>query len=137
MKSDIHPENYRMVIFQDAAADTSFLIGSTVETEETGTWTDGNEYPLFKIEISSASHPFYTGTEKIMDTGGRVDRFKKRLEAAAAAPVKKKTAAPAEDKKEEVTETVVEEPAAEVTETVEEVVDAPAETTEPTEEEKE
>lgn len=84
MKADIHPSNYRPVIFEDSAAGVSFLIGSTVETEETGKWTDGSEYPLYKIEISSASHPFYTGTEKVMDTGGRVDRFKKRMEAAAA-----------------------------------------------------
>lgn len=82
MKSDIHPTNYRKVIFQDASADASFLIGSTIETEETGTWTDGNEYPLYKVEISSASHPFYTGNEKVMDTAGRVEKFKARMEKA-------------------------------------------------------
>ena len=84
MKADIHPENYRPVIFEDSAAGVSFLIGSTVETEATGKWEDGKEYPLYKIEISSASHPFYTGTEKVMDSGGRVDKFKKRMEAASA-----------------------------------------------------
>jgi large subunit ribosomal protein L31 len=82
MKADIHPQNYRPVIFEDAAADARFLIGSTVETEETGKWTDGNEYPLYRVEISSASHPFYTGTEKVMDSGGRVERFKQRMEKA-------------------------------------------------------
>ena len=84
MKAEIHPSNYRKVIFEDAAAGASFLIGSTLETEETAKWTDGKEYPLYKVEISSASHPFYTGTEKVMDTGGRVDKFKKRMEKAAA-----------------------------------------------------
>lgn len=82
MKADIHPQNYRPVIFEDAAADAQFLIGSTVDTEETGKWTDGNEYPLYRVEISSASHPFYTGTEKVMDSGGRVERFKQRMEKA-------------------------------------------------------
>lgn len=82
MKADIHPQNYRPVIFEDTGAETSFLIGSTVETEETGKWTDGKEYPLYRVEISSASHPFYTGTEKVMDSGGRVERFKQRMEKA-------------------------------------------------------
>lgn len=82
MKADIHPQNYRPVIFEDAAADARFLIGSTVETEETAKWTDGNEYPLYRVEISSASHPFYTGTEKVMDSGGRVERFKQRMAKA-------------------------------------------------------
>ena len=82
MKADIHPQNYRPVIFEDAGAETSFLIGSTVETEETGKWTDGKEYPLYRVEISSASHPFYTGTEKVMDSGGRVERFKQRMAKA-------------------------------------------------------
>ena len=82
MKADIHPSGYRQVIFQDSKAGVSFLIGSTVETEETAQWSDGQEYPLYKIEISSASHPFYTGTEKIMDTGGRVERFNQRVAKA-------------------------------------------------------
>ena len=82
MKADIHPSQYRHVIFQDSKAEVSFLIGSTVETEETAQWSDGQEYPLYKIEISSASHPFYTGTEKIMDTGGRVERFNQRVAKA-------------------------------------------------------
>jgi large subunit ribosomal protein L31 len=77
MKADIHPE-YREVVFQDVSSDFAFLTRSTVETEETIKWEDGNEYPLVKVEISSASHPFYTGTHKVLDSGGRVDRFKKR-----------------------------------------------------------
>ena len=77
MKSDIHPE-YRTVVFQDTSADTSFLTQSTIETKESIVWEDGNEYPLAKVEISSESHPFYTGQMKIVDTAGRVERFEKR-----------------------------------------------------------
>jgi large subunit ribosomal protein L31 len=77
MKSDIHPE-YQYVVFQDVSAGTSFLTRSTISTKETVTWDDGNEYPLAKVEISSESHPFFTGTMKIVDTAGRVERFEKR-----------------------------------------------------------
>ncbi len=77
MKADIHPE-YREVVFQDLSSDFAFLTRSTVKTKETIKWEDGNEYPLVKVEVSSASHPFYTGKHKLMDTGGRVDRFKRR-----------------------------------------------------------
>lgn len=77
MKADIHP-NYRPVVFMDAAAEFSFLTRSTIETNETIEWEDGNTYPLYKVEISSASHPFYTGTMKIVDTAGRVERFERR-----------------------------------------------------------
>ena len=78
MKKEIHPENYRPVIFQDNSSGTRFLIGSTVATEATDTWEDGNEYPIAYVDVSSASHPFYTGQEKVMDTAGRVERFKAR-----------------------------------------------------------
>jgi large subunit ribosomal protein L31 len=77
MKADIHPE-YREVVFQDLASDFAFLTRSTLSSKETIKWEDGNEYPLIKVEVSSASHPFYTGKHKLMDTGGRVDRFKRR-----------------------------------------------------------
>ena len=77
MKSDIHPE-YREVVFQDLSSDFAFLTRSTATSNETIKWEDGNEYPLIKVEVSSASHPFYTGKHKLMDTGGRVDRFKRR-----------------------------------------------------------
>lgn len=77
MKADIHPE-YRPVVFKDMSSGTSFLTRSTISTSETTTWDDGNEYPLAKVEISSESHPFYTGTMKIVDTAGRVERFEKR-----------------------------------------------------------
>jgi large subunit ribosomal protein L31 len=77
MKADIHP-TYRDVVFQDVTADFSFLSRSTLGSKETIKWEDGNEYPLIKVEISSASHPFYTGKQKTIDTGGRVDKFRKR-----------------------------------------------------------
>ncbi len=82
MKKDIHPEEYRLVIFEDVSCGERFLVGSTIATEETDKWTDGNEYPLKKVDVSSASHPFYTGQEKVMDTAGRVDRFKQRAAKA-------------------------------------------------------
>ena len=82
MKKDIHPENYRAVIFQDNSSGDRFLIRSTVETTQTDTWTDGQEYPLAYVDVSSASHPFYTGQEKVMDTAGRVERFKARAAKA-------------------------------------------------------
>ena len=82
MKKDIHPTNYRPVIFADNSSGITFLISSTVATKEKGTWTDGKEYPLFNLEISSASHPFYTNQEKTIDTAGRVEKFKNRLSKA-------------------------------------------------------
>ncbi len=82
MKSDTHPTNYRTVVFQDSGSGAQFLIGSTVETTET-VKVDGKEYPLYVIEISSASHPFYTGKQTTIDRAGRVDRFKKRTAARA------------------------------------------------------
>ena len=77
MKKDIHP-NYRYVVFQDQSAKFAFLTRSTVQTRDKIVWEDGNEYPLYKLDISSASHPFYTGTQKIVDTEGRVERFMKK-----------------------------------------------------------
>jgi large subunit ribosomal protein L31 len=79
MKADIHPD-YREVVFQDLSSDFAFLTRSTVKSKETIKWEDGNEYPLIKVEVSSESHPFYTGKHKLMDTGGRVDRFKRRYQ---------------------------------------------------------
>jgi len=80
MKTGIHPSNYRTVIFQDAGSGAQFLIGSTVQTEEEGTF-GGKKYPLSIVEISSSSHPFYTGKQTTIDRAGRVDRFKKRTAA--------------------------------------------------------
>ena len=77
MKAGSHPE-YKEVVFQDVSSDFAILTRSTIKSKETIKWEDGNEYPLVKVEVSSASHPFYTGKHKILDSGGRVDRFKKR-----------------------------------------------------------
>ncbi len=82
MKADIHPKNYRQVIFHDNSSGERFLTGSTIETDKTEKWTDGKEYPISFLDVSSASHPFYTGQEKVMDTAGRVERFKARAEKA-------------------------------------------------------
>ncbi len=84
MKSNLHPTDYRPVVFSDEVAGFAFLTQSTAQTTETIKWEDGNEYPLVKVHISSASHPFFTGEEKIIDTEGRVDRFKNRFAAAQA-----------------------------------------------------
>ena len=89
MKKDIHPSDYRPVIFDDSTSGKRFLIASTIATEKTDKWDDGKEYPVFHVEISSASHPFYTGQSKMIDTAGRVDKFKKRA-AAAKSDVSKK-----------------------------------------------
>ena len=90
MRKDIHPD-YRAVVFLDVSSDFKVLTKSTVKAEETIKWEDGNEYPLYKVEISSESHPFFTGTMKIVDTAGRVERFEKRYGR------RKSTDAPAED----------------------------------------
>lgn len=82
MKKDLHPTTYRPVVFQDDAAGFAFLTQSTADTTDTIVWEDGNTYPLVKLFISSASHPFFTGEEKIIDTEGRVDRFEARRKAA-------------------------------------------------------
>lgn len=78
MKKDIHPENYRKVVFKDMSNEYSFLTRSTATSKETVKWEDGNEYPLVKLEISHTSHPFYTGKMKLVDTAGRIDKFKNR-----------------------------------------------------------
>ncbi len=78
MKPDIHP-NYRPVVFQDPSADFAFLTKSTISTSDTIEWEDGETYPLYKVDISSASHPFFTGTMRIIDTAGRVERFERRF----------------------------------------------------------
>lgn len=92
MKKSIHPTNYRPVVFQDLNNGTTFLTKSTVSTEETIA-LDGKEYPLVKVHISSSSHPFFTGEERIVDVEGRVDKFKARAAAAEAARDKRAAAA--------------------------------------------
>lgn len=78
MKKEIHPENYRFVVFKDMSNDYAFLSKSTADAKESIEWEDGNEYPLIKLEISHTSHPFYTGKMKLVDTAGRIDKFKNR-----------------------------------------------------------
>ena len=108
MKTDIHPD-YRPVVFLDTSSGEKFLTRSTVQTDETTEWEDGHTYPLAKIEISSASHPFFTGQMTIVDTAGRVERFERRYgkrrragspEAKAEAEAEAKAKAEAEAKKE-------------------------------------
>ena len=78
MKEGIHPDNYRMVIFKDLTADWRFLGKSCAESKETEKWEDGKEYPVIKVEVSSASHPFFTGKNTLVDTAGRIDKFRTR-----------------------------------------------------------
>jgi large subunit ribosomal protein L31 len=78
MKAEIHPDNYRPVVFQDVSAGKTWLTRSTVQTERTIKWEDGNEYPLYNLDISSYSHPFYTGTQRVVDAEGRIEKFKKK-----------------------------------------------------------
>jgi large subunit ribosomal protein L31 len=80
MKQGIHPENYRFVVFKDMSNGTTFLSKSTAASKETITFDDGNDYPVIKLEISNTSHPFYTGKNMLVDTAGRIDKFKKRYE---------------------------------------------------------
>ena len=80
MKSNVHPDNYRLVVFKDTSCDYSFLTKSTVETKEVIKWDDGKEYPLCKIEISNKSHPFFTGEQNLVDTAGRIEKFNKKYE---------------------------------------------------------
>jgi len=98
MKKDLHPTNYRLVVFEDLNDGTKILTKSTIASEETTKWEDGNEYPVVKVHISSSSHPFYTGQEKLVDIEGRVDKFQARRDAAkkAQAAREAKSAKPAE-----------------------------------------
>lgn len=84
MKKDTHPTNYRKVVFKDISNDVTFVTKSCAETKETITWEDGNEYPLIKMEISAASHPFFTGKMQFVDTAGRIDKFNKKFGKFAA-----------------------------------------------------
>ena len=130
MKKDIHPE-YREVLFHDTSVDEYFLVSSTLNTDQTKEWTDGKTYPYCVLDISSASHPFYTGKQKFVNEGGRVDKFKKRfgdrkkvVAAVEETPVEEVTAA--EVVAEEAAEAPVEEvTAAEVV--AEETAEAPVE----------
>ena len=81
MRQDIHPKNYRLVAFKDMSNEFTFLTKSTAASKETIKLEDGVEYPLIKLEISSTSHPFYTGKMKLVDTAGRVDKFMSRYKS--------------------------------------------------------
>jgi large subunit ribosomal protein L31 len=80
MKKGIHPDSYRLVVFKDMSNQYSFLSRSSAPSKETVKWEDGNEYPLIKMEISNTSHPFFTGQNMLVDTAGRIDKFKKKYE---------------------------------------------------------
>ena len=83
MKPEIHPKEYRLVVFKDMSNDEMFMTRSTANSSETIKWEDGNEYPLLKVEISNTSHPFYTGKSMFVDTAGRIEKFRKRYEKKA------------------------------------------------------
>ena len=120
MKTGIHPQT-REVLFHDVGVDKYFLIRSTVSTTQTKKWEDGNTYPYYVLDVSSASHPFYTGKQKMLDSGGRVKKFQDRFGASGASKPKAKKA------EAKVEETAVEEVAEEVVETpVEQVVEETA-----------
>src|SRR6202000_1699772 len=89
----LHPDNYRLVVFEDLNNGFRFLTRSTAATEESTKWEDGSEYPLIKVHITSASHPFYTGEERVLDLEGRVEKFKARAAAGKAAKDKRAAAA--------------------------------------------
>lgn len=78
MKKEIHPENYRLVVFKDMTNDYTFVTRSCAASSENITWEDGNEYPLVKLDISHKSHPYFTGVQQFVDTAGRIDKFKNR-----------------------------------------------------------
>lgn len=99
MKKGLHPDNYRPVVFEDLNNGFRFLTRSTAAAEETIKWEDGQEYPLVKVHVTSASHPFFTGEERILDIEGRVDKFKARAEAGAKAKEKRAAAAQKQSKR--------------------------------------
>ena len=100
MKKGLHPDNYRLIVIEDLNNGFRFLTRSTAAAEETTKWEDGNEYPLLKVHITSASHPFFTGEERILDIEGRVDKFKARAEAGQKAKEKRAAAAKKQSKRE-------------------------------------
>lgn len=99
MKKSLHPDSYRPVVFEDLNNGFKFLTRSTAASEETVKWEDGQEYPLVKVHVTSASHPFFTGEERILDIEGRVDKFKARAAAGAASKDKRAAAAKKQSKR--------------------------------------
>ena len=101
MKKSLHPDNYRPVVFEDLNNGSRFLTRSTVAADETTKWDDGQEYPLVKVHITSSSHPFFTGEERVLDIEGRVDKFKARAAAGRAAKEKRAASASKESLRQE------------------------------------
>jgi large subunit ribosomal protein L31 len=99
MKKGLHPDNYQLVVYEDLNNGFRFLTRSTAKSDETTKWEDGKEYPLIKVHVSAASHPFFTGEEKILDVEGRVDKFKARAEAGAKSKERRAKAAQKEAKR--------------------------------------
>ena len=128
MRKDIHPE-YREVLFHDKSMDYYFIVRSTLQTDETKEWEDGKTYPYCVLDISSASHPFYTGKQKLVDTGGRVDKFRKRF----GNKTKSKPEAELASDEEPVVQEAAEEPVAEEVEVEEPVVEETTEEVAPEE----
>lgn len=85
MKASLHPTDYRPVVFEDLSNGVRFITKSTIKSDENTKWEDGKEYPLIKLHITSSSHPFFTGQEKLVDIEGRVDKFRARQDAAKKA----------------------------------------------------
>ncbi len=99
MKTNLHPSDYRPVVFEDLSNGFRFLTKSSIKSDETTKWEDGNEYPIVKLHITSTSHPFFTGQEKLIDIEGRVDKFRARQEAGKKAAEEKAVRAAAAKKK--------------------------------------
>ena len=115
MKKEIHPDNYRLVVFQDVSCDYSFLTRSTVKTSDTIKWEDGKEYPLYKLEISDRSHPYFTGKQNLVDSAGRIEKFNRKYKIAADEVVETAEEAPVSEDApaDEVVETAEEAPVSE------------------------
>ena len=97
MKKEIHPDDYRLVVFQDVSCDYSFLTRSTVKTSDTIKWEDGKEYPLYKLEISDRSHPYFTGKQNLVDSAGRIEKFNRKYKISAEETVETPVAKEAEE----------------------------------------
>ena len=109
MKKEIHPDDYRLVVFQDISCDYTFITRSTVKTSDTIKWEDGKEYPLYKLEISDRSHPYFTGKQNLVDSAGRIEKFNRKYKISAE-PAEESQAseeAPADEKLEPVEEAQV------------------------------
>ena len=104
MKKEIHPDNYRLVVFQDVSCDYSFITRSTVKTSDTIKWEDGKEYPLYKLEISDRSHPYFTGKQNLVDSAGRIEKFNRKYKISTAEESSAQEEAPDPDKEVEAAE---------------------------------